>query len=136
MTNKQFKEFVDHGGYQKQEYWKHKFIKDEQILSWEEATEEFRDATGKLGPAEWELGDYPQGQDDYPVNGISWYEAAAYAEFVEKSLPTIIHWLIAAGQHHASYIVPLSNFSGQGLAPVGSYQGMEPYGTYDYGGKC
>jgi len=39
----------------------------------------FRDATGRPGPSNWEAGSYPAGQDDYPVNGISWYEAAAYA---------------------------------------------------------
>src|SRR2546426_5415406 len=37
-----------------------------------------------LGPAAWELGDYSEGQADYPVTGISWYEAAAYAEFIGK----------------------------------------------------
>jgi serine/threonine protein kinase len=35
VTNKQFKEFVDNGGYQKKEYWKQEFIKDGKILSWE-----------------------------------------------------------------------------------------------------
>ena len=29
--------------------------------------------------------------------GVSWYEAAAYAEFAGKSLPTMIQWRAAAG---------------------------------------
>ncbi|MHC4072078.1 MAG: serine/threonine protein kinase, partial [Planctomycetota bacterium] len=33
VTNEQFKRFVDNGGYEKQEYWKHKFIKDGGELS-------------------------------------------------------------------------------------------------------
>ena len=50
---------------------------------------EFRDATGRPGPAAWELGNYPDGRDNFPVTGISWYEAAAYAEFRE----TLAHGL-------------------------------------------
>ncbi len=48
--------------------------------------------TGRPGPSTWEAGDYPEGQDDYPVSGVSWYEAAAYAEFAGKALPTVDHW--------------------------------------------
>jgi predicted esterase len=32
-------------------------------------------------------------------------------------------------------VVPASNFGGDGPAPVGSYQGMGPYGTYDMAGN-
>ena len=43
---------------------------------------------------------------EYPVGGVSWYEAAAYAKFAGKSLPTVYHWVRAAGTriatlHHA-----------------------------------
>jgi dienelactone hydrolase len=133
VTNKQFKQFVDSGGYRKRGYWTHLFLKGGRALSWEEAMAEFHDATGRPGPATWELGEHPQGQDAYPVTGVSWYEAAAYAEFVGKSLPTISHWKNAAMLR--SYIIPLSNFSGRGPAPVGSYQGMSGYGTYDMAGN-
>ena len=80
---------MDAGGYQKQEYWKHSFAKHGRVISWGEAMAEFKDATGRPGPSTWETGDYPKGQDDYPVSGVSWYESAAYAEFVGKSLPTL-----------------------------------------------
>ena len=93
----QFKAFVDAGGYSKKEYWKHPFIKDGRELSWQEAMEEFRDATRRPGPAGWQLGTYPEGADDLPVGGVSWYEAAAYAEFTGKSLPTVYEWFAAAG---------------------------------------
>ena len=135
VTNKQYKEFVDSRGYRDQKYWKHKFLKEGQILSWEKAMAEFRDATGRPGPATWELGTYPEGEDDYPVTGISWYEATAYAEFAGKSLPTIYHWTWAANLSRASYIVPFSNFGGSGVAPVGSYKGMSRWGSYDMAGN-
>ena len=135
VTNRQFKEFVDNGGYRDQKHWKHEFIKDGQILSWDEAMAEFRDATGRPGPAIWELGTCPEGEDDYPVTGISWYEAAAYAEFAGKSLPTIFHWTKAANLNDATYIIPRSNFSGSGPASVGTYFGLTAYGSYDMAGN-
>jgi hypothetical protein len=42
------------------------------------------------------------------------YEAAAYAEFAGKSLPTVAHWLRASGQQHAGEIIPPSNFTSSG----------------------
>ncbi len=136
MTNRQFKQFVDAGGYKKLEYWKQPFIENGRTLSWEEAMSRFRDKAGRPGPSTWELGNYPEGEANNPVTGVSWYEAAAYAEYLGKSLPTVYHWHNAAGAWCASDIVPLSNFGGHGLRPVGSYQGMSPYGTYDMAGNA
>ena len=141
VTNKQYKEFVDNGGYQKPEYWKHPFIKDGRVLTWKEAMFEFRDATGRPSPSTWKAGDYPDGQDDFPVSGVSWYEAAAYAEYSRKSLPTVFHWEIAAGQYNRihtwflSQTIRLCNFNGKGPAPVGSYQGINSCGAFDMAGN-
>src|SRR5262249_32020915 len=110
VTNRQFMQFVDGGGYQQKGFWEHPFVKGRKPLSWEEAMTEFRDATGRPGPATWELGSYLDGHDDYPVAGVSWYEAAAYAKFAGKSLPTVYHWLVASGIWMAGEIVPRSNF--------------------------
>jgi cephalosporin-C deacetylase-like acetyl esterase len=142
VTNKQFKKFLDTGGYQKQEYWKPDFIKDGRILIWEEAMYEFWDNTGRPGPATWQAGDYPDGEDDFPVTGISWYEAAAYAEFMGKNLPTETHWYIASGfgvVHYElflyAHIIPLSNCYNNGTVPIGTYQGTNRFGTYDMVGN-
>jgi predicted esterase len=135
VTNRQFKAFVDQGGYQKREYWKVDFERDGKHLSWDEAIALFRDGAGRPGPKEWIQGEYPKGQDDFPVTGISWYEAAAYAEFAGKSLPTIYHWNRAAGPFSASFIVPASNFGGSGVLPVGSKQDVSPWGNYDMAGN-
>jgi formylglycine-generating enzyme required for sulfatase activity/dienelactone hydrolase len=135
VTNAQFKEFVNSGGYQHRRYWKHEFLKDGRVLSFEQALAEFRDATGRPGPATWEAGRYQEGQDNYPVAGVSWYEAAAYAEFAGKNLPTIVHWYKAAERSASPFFIPLSNFASTGPAPVGKHQGISPYGAYDMAGN-
>ena len=115
--------------------WKHEFPKNGRVVSWEEAVAEFRDRTGRPGPSTWEIGTYLQGQDDYPVGGVSWYEAAAYAEFTGKSLPSVYHWLRAAGVNFAGYIAPLSNLEGKGPLPVGSTLAVSPVGALDMAGN-
>jgi len=135
VTNEAFKRFMDSGGYVNPKYWRYPFIKDGRTLTWEEAVTLFRDETGRLGPATWEVGDYPNGEDDYPVSGVSWHEAAAYAEFVDKNLPTIYHWDRVAFTSASSEIVPLSNMSGNGTEPVGSSQSMNGFGVCDLAGN-
>jgi serine/threonine protein kinase/predicted esterase len=135
VTNRQYKAFVDQGGYQKREYWKVDFQRDGKHLTWDEVMVQFRDGAGRPGPKDWIQSEYPKGQDDFPVSGISWYEAAAYAEFAEKSLPTIYHWNRAAGPSSAAYIVPASNFGGTGILPLGSKPGMSPWGNFDMAGN-
>ena len=135
VSNRQFKSFVDQGGYKKREYWKVDFQIEGRHISNDEAMNQFRDATGRPGPRSWTQGEYPKGQDDFPVTGISWYEAAAYAEFAGKNLPTIYHWNRAAGPFLAASIVPASNFGTSGILPVGSKQDQGPWGTYDMAGN-
>jgi dienelactone hydrolase len=142
VSNRQYKQFVDAGGYRERKYWQHPFVKDGKKLSWEEAMAEFRDQTGRPGPATWQAGDYPKGQADYPVAGVSWYEAAAYAEYVGKSLPTLRHWGLASGQatplwggSSGGWLGYVSNFNGEGPAPVGSNRSMTAYGAFDMAGN-
>jgi dienelactone hydrolase len=135
VTNRQFKQFVDAGGYRNKEFWKQEFKKDGKTLSWDEAMSGFQDAAGRPGPKDWTQGEYPKGQDDFPVTGVSWYEAAAYAEFAGKSLPTAYHWNRAAGPPMAAVLVPLSNFGRGGILPVGSKPAMSPWGNYDMAGN-
>lgn len=143
VTNRAFEEFVAADGYERRSYWEGlDFVTENgEALSWEEAMARFVDSTGRPGPATWELGDFPPGQGEYPVAGISWYEAMAYARYRERSLPTVFHWTHAAlpvvdvGSSLAASITPLSNFGSSGPAPVASYQGMGPRGTYDMFGN-
>lgn len=135
VTNREFKGFVDSGGYRRREFWDQPFVLDGRTLSWEAAMGRFTDRTGRPGPATWEAGDFPTAQADYPVSGVSWYEAAAYAKYAGNSLPTIFHWARAAGTTAASWIIPRSNFEGRGPAAVGSYRGLGPFGTLDMAGN-
>jgi len=49
VTNRQYQEFVDKGGYQKHQYWKERFLRDGKELSWEQAMDLLRDGTGRAG---------------------------------------------------------------------------------------
>jgi dienelactone hydrolase len=143
VSNRKYKTFVDQGGYERVEYWKYRCAVDGKEIAWADLMAKFRDATGRPGPSTWEAGDYPDGEADHPVTGISWYEAAAYAEFVDKDLPTIHHWRAATGtltgiiNHYTlhSYLIPQSNFADNGPSPVGSHEGITCSGAYDMAGN-
>ena len=135
VTNRQFQQFVAADGYEKREFWKHPFIKGTRTIGWEEAMQEFRDRTGRPGPSTWDAGTFPPGKDDFPVNGVSWYEAAAYAEFAGKSLPTVYHWLSAASTEGAAFITALSNIDGKAVAAVGTFKGVTSAGVFDMAGN-
>ena len=145
VTNRQFKEFVDAGGYRKREFWKHPFVRDGRELAWDEAMEVFVDQTNLPGPSTWSAGDHPEGESDHPVSGVSWYEAAAYAEYARKSLPSSVHWGTARGQETPwirfyqlggyALLAPFSNFGVKGPVPVGSLPGFTTYGAFDMAGN-
>ncbi len=135
VTNREFQQFADSGGYRRREFWDHPFVKDGRVLSWEQAMALMTDRSGRPGPSTWEAGEYPAGHEKDPVGGVSWYEAAAFAKFAGKALPTVVHWNHAANVYLSSWIVAASNFSGQGPTPVGSTRAISSYGTYDMGGN-
>ena len=135
VTNREYKEFVDAGGYQTRTYWKEPVIVNGQTLSWEEAIALFRDQTGRAGPSTWEVGTYPRGADDLPVGGVSWFEAAAYAAFRGKHLPTVYHWATAAGPLDAAHVVPRSNFSNKGPIAVKTSGAVSRFGLHDAAGN-
>jgi len=135
VTNRAFKRFVDERGYETEALWTFPFVKDGRQLAWADAMALFKDRTGRPGPATWEVGDYPEGEDDYPVTGISWYEAAAFAAFAGKHLPTVYHWDRVADLTASGAIVPYSNY-GDGPTPVGASRAISRYGTVDMAGNA
>jgi hypothetical protein len=138
VTNTRYSEFVDAGGYSNPVYWKEPLMMDGEVVSWEGAVARFIDTTGQPGPSTWSNGTYPDGKENHPVSGVSWYEAAAYAEYAERSLPTVHHWSAAIGTgswYLADVVVPLGNFASAGPAPVGTFQGIGTRELYDYAGN-
>jgi len=136
VTNREYKRFVDAGGYERPELWKEPFVEGTRNLSWQEAIGRFVDRTGRPGPATWEVGDYPEGLGDHPVTGVSWFEAAAFAEYAGKQLPTIYHWDQVALTWASADIVPPSNLGGSGTRPVGTGAATNRFGTSDLGGNA
>lgn len=145
VTNAQFKKFVNAGGYTNHDFWRYPFIEDGKTLEWEEATRRFVDLTGRPSPANWEAGDFPDGQADFPVAGVSWYEAAAYAAYAGRELPTVTHWGLARGEYTPlvqfpqlggfAILAPFSNFGGEGPVAAGSLDDITTYGAYDMAGN-
>ncbi len=136
VTNKNYQRFVEAGAYRDPSFWKQPFIDEGRTVKWKDAMARFVDQTQRAGPANWEVGDYPDGADHHPVTGISWYEAAAFADFAGKHLPTVYHWDRVALTWASGDIVPLSNLTTNGLASVGSTRGMNRYGAYDLAGNA
>ncbi len=140
VSNRRYKAFVDAGGYRNPDYWKHEFVSESG--SFEAAMRLFVDRTGLPGPSTWEGGEYPAGEGDFPVHGVSWYEAAAFAEFDGKSLPTLEHWGEATGNfidwthfQFSRLLLPIANFSSSGPRAVGASEALTPLGAHDMAGN-
>jgi predicted esterase len=129
VTNRDFKAFVDRGGYDEPTYWME--LEGGHVG----AGARFGDRTGRPGPATWELQTYAEGQEDHPVTGVSWFEAEAFCRAAGKSLPTVSHWRRAFGATFFMEVVTLGNFSGRGPEPVQRLRDVGPWGTYGMAGN-
>src|SRR5690606_4322792 len=113
------------------EYWTDEFEIDGRRITFDEAMLLFVDRTGRPGPATWEAGRHPPGEEDHPVSGVSWYEAMAYARFRGARLPNLFEWTRTAWFWASNMIVPASNIERVrgSIQPVGTNHGMTVAGA-------
>ena len=78
------------------------YVKRTQVTNKEYAL--FINDTNHKAPSNWTNGKYPTGEDDYPVNYVSYKDAVDYANWLTKKdgqntyrLPTESEWELAAG---------------------------------------
>ena len=138
---------------------KHKVYLDTYYIDKYEVTNaqyrKFCDATGRVYPEDpgWSgMDDYISNYPSYPVVNVSWNDAAAYAAWAGKRLPTETEWEKAArgvdgrkypwgnkepdagGFYRCNYCNYEDGY--RCAAPVGTYErGVSPYGLHDMAGN-
>jgi formylglycine-generating enzyme required for sulfatase activity len=136
VTNARYARFIEAGGYENEQWWTR--------AGWQWARR-----TGRTQPAFWD--DEKWNRLQYPVVGITWYEAWAYAHWAGRRLLTEAEWEKAVrGTDGRAY--PWGNeFDGEkcnvgtgkildtsgATTPVGQYSpaGDSPYGCADMAGN-
>ncbi len=141
VDNRSYQEFVSAGGYEDLSLWSPQLPGGEGVSGSGSPAERFVDQTGRTGPAGWTLGRPPQGADDLPVGGVSWFEADAYCRWKGLHLPTLFHWARATLPSTDIWIPfnPLllqsSNFDDAGPRAVGNPEAVGISGAFDLGGN-
>jgi formylglycine-generating enzyme required for sulfatase activity len=96
----------------------------------------------------WEGQRAPKGREQYPVTGVTWYEALAYCQWLSQqtkrpyTLPNEAQWEKAcrAGEHCLypwgnDFVPGRCNQGGESLAPVDHFPPQNEFGFYDLVGN-
>jgi len=126
VSNKEFQDFVNSGGYEDSQYWDFPIKIGGLEYNFEGSIKKFIDKHGQYGPANWSYGQYANNAENFPVTGISWFEARAYAKYKGYKLPNIFQWLSSAGLSGFVSDLPdisRSNLESSQLCEVGDSRG-------------
>lgn len=149
VTNREFAQFIEEGGYDARALWDAEGWAWKQEQKIEHPLYWSRPEPGAL----WRVREMFEERDlppDHPVTGVSWHEAAAYARFAGKRLPTEAEWEKAAswdpenlrkrrfswGDERAR--ADLTNFDNNHwrTSPVAAFpEGKSAYGCFDLTGN-
>lgn len=145
VTRAQFRSFIQAGGYHDPALWSPE--------GWAWVVGSSRESPDFWAAQQsWEIppGAFTQG-DDYPVVGVSYYEAEAFAKWAGARLPTEAEWEKAARWDGHSRVYPWGDIPSDALcndwfdsltpgfqtAPVNAYPGgNSPYGCADMAGNA
>lgn len=126
VTNREFLEFVESGGYTRREWW------GEEGWRW-------LHEHGRSAPTYWTRRDRTWSRrlfdriealdDDEPVVHVSWHEAQAYCAFAKRRLPSEAEWEFAAAHDAASGAKRFLPWGSQ--APSPSHANLEGSGIAD-----
>ena len=143
VTNAEYQEFVQAGGYAQEEYWPSGVGHPGVPLV---------DRTGLPGPRSWSNQRFPDGEDRHPVASVTWLEADAYCRWRGGGLPTLFEWEKAARDGNfvrrmgmempwgplapAEPLTQRANFDASSTVPVDAHPlGQSPYGAYGMAGN-
>ena len=131
VTNGQYRQFMEAGGYEKEEFW------SEEGLKWKKKEK-------RVQPDSWE--DPKWNQPDHPVVDVSYFETEVFAKWAGKRLPTQQEWEKAArgtdgreypwGDEFDKERCNSEQTGVNGTTPVTKYvNGVSLFGCYDMAGN-